>query len=398
MAVPTFGVPMLPKWSRRFPGRGRTGANAKGKGGLAPLLAGVLVLTVLVAACSGRATPTPTSFQPTRNSTPTAPSPPLLPGGFADVPSVVENVMASVVSVLTTVESRDFFGRVSENIARGSGVIFDEAGYVLTNNHVVEGGTKVEVVMSDGRRLEVEVVGRDPSTDLAVLKLDLDEVPRLVVTPLGDTEALRIGEWVIAIGNPLGLEGSVTVGVVSAKGRVLPVSPGVILEDLVQTDAVINPGNSGGPLLNLRGEVVGINTAIIRGRLSSGQEAEGIGFAVSMSTAKPVTDQLIRNGRVVWPWLGVSVRDVTPVVAAEEGLAVYPGVLVVGAVSGGPAEKAGVEAGDVIVALDEGPVAKLLDLRRLLRNEYRIGDTVTVEVVRGDDRLSIDVTLEEMPR
>ena len=364
------------------------------------LLTVVLGLAVLAAACSGGSTPTPTPTSAPANGvpTPTAPSQTLVPIGFADIPDVVERVMPSVVSVLVRVESRDFFGRVSESTARGSGVIFDEAGYILTNNHVVEDGTLVEVVMSDGRRLEVEVVGRDPLTDLAVLKLDLDEVPVLVATPLGDTEALRIGEWVIAIGNPLGLEGSVTVGVVSAKGRTLRVTDSVTLEDLVQTDTVINPGNSGGPLLNLAGEVVGINTAIIRGRLPSGQEAEGIGFAVSMSNAKPVSDQLIRNGRVVWPWLGVSVRDVTPVVAAEEELSVYPGVLVVATLEDGPAEGAGMEAGDVIVGLNGSPVTQLLDLRRLLRNEYQIGDTVAVEVVRDDDELTIDVTLGEMPR
>ena len=189
-----------------------------------------------------------------------------------------------------------------------------------------------------------------------------------------------------------------TVGVVSAKGRTLQLSQTVTLHDLVQTDAVINPGNSGGPLLNLRGEVVGINTAIIRGQLASGQEAEGIGFAVSMSTAIPVSRQLIENGQVIWPWLGVNVADVTPVVAAEENLSVDSGVLVVAVVGDGPADKAGIRQRDVIVALDNKPVATVLELQATLRQMHIVGDTVIVTVVRGDDERTIEVSLEEMPR
>ena len=179
--------------------------------------------------------------------------------------------MPSVVSVLTKVEQRDASGRMVERVlGTGSGVIFDERGYILTNNHVIEGGTKLEVVLTDGSQHEVELVGSDPATDLAVLRLDPADVSGLVATPLGDTDAMRIGDWVIAIGNPLGRAGSVTVGVVSAKGRVLPITRDSTLYDLVQTDTVINPGNSGGPLLNLQGEVVGINTAVIRGTLRGG--------------------------------------------------------------------------------------------------------------------------------
>ncbi len=362
------------------------------------LLTVVLGLAVLAAACAGGSTPTPTPTSAPANGvpTPTAPSQTLVPIGFADIPDVVERVMPSVVSVLVRVESRDFFGRVSENTARDSGVIFDEAGYILTNNHVVEDATLVAVVMSDGRRLEVEVVGRDPLTDLAVLKLDLDEVPELVVTPLGDTEALRIGEWVIAIGNPLGLEGSVTVGVVSAKGRTLRVTDSVTLEDLVQTDAVINPGNSGGPLLNLRGEVIGINTAIIRGRLSGGQEAEGIGFAISMRTAVPVSGQLIEHGRMIRPRLGVSIADVTPILAAERNLAVDEGVLVLGLAPGAPAERAGIQVDDVIVGVDGTPVSSTAELVSRFLTDYRLGDTVSVTVDRRGERLTFEMVLEEV--
>ena len=345
------------------------------------------------------ATPTPIPGTPASEIADPTPTPlPPIVSGLPDIASVVDQVMASVVSVLVTTEQRDAFGRTTQGLARGSGVIFDEAGYILTNNHVVADGVKVEVVMTDGRRLEVEVVGRDPSTDLAVLRLEDNAVPNIVASRLGDTNAMRIGEWVIAIGNPLGLEGSVTVGVVSAKGRTLQLSQAVTLHDLVQTDAVINPGNSGGPLLNLRGEVVGINTAIIRGQLASGQEAEGIGFAVSMNTAIPVSRQLIENGQVIWPWLGVNVADVTPVVAAEEDLSVDSGVLVVAVVSGGPADKAGIRERDVIVALDNEPVATVLALQASLRQQYSVGDSIVVTVVRGDDERTLDVTLEEMPR
>ncbi len=352
---------------------------------------GALALSLVAAACAG--TPTPTA-------TPTPPPLPETPVviGLPDVPGVVERVMASVVSVLTTVEQRDASGRLVEGVSTGSGVIFDERGYILTNNHVVEGGTKVEVVLTDARSFVAEVVGRDPATDLAVLRLDPAVVSGLVATPLGDTDAMRIGEWVIAIGNPLGLAGSVTVGVVSAKGRVLPLTRNTTLYDLVQTDTVINPGNSGGPLLNLRGEVVGINTAIIRGPLGGGQEAEGIGFAISMSTAIPVSRELIANGRVIWPWLGISVVTVTPVVAAEQGLSVDTGVLVVATVPGAPAELAGIQAGDIIVTLEGHRIDGLPDLQRLMRTEYKVGDRVTVEVVRGEERLSFDVGLGEMPR
>ena len=307
--------------------------------------------------------------------------------------------MPSVVSVLTKVEQRDASGRMVERVlGTGSGVIFDERGYILTNNHVIEGGTKLEVVLTDGSQHEVELVGSDPATDLAVLRLDPADVSGLVATPLGDTDAMRIGDWVIAIGNPLGWAGSVTVGVVSAKGRVLPITRDSTLYDLVQTDTVINPGNSGGPLLNLQGEVVGINTAVIRGTLRGGEEAEGIGFAISMNTAIPVSNELIANGRVIWPWLGITVATVTPVVAAEQGLSVDRGVLVTATVPGAPAETAGIQAGDVIVALESQQIDGLPDLQRLMRSEYKVGDRVTVEVVRGEERLSFDVGLGEMPR
>jgi S1-C subfamily serine protease len=350
------------------------------------ILIGLALVPLVAAACS---TATPVSQEPT----PT----PFVGAFLPDVATVVEQTLPSVVSVLAEVERSSTFGRTRQGTSSGSGVIFDDRGYILTNNHVVEGATEVKVVLADGSEHVVEVVGRDPGTDMAVLRLDAGEGLQLVASPLGDTDAMRIGDWVIAIGNPLGFAGSVTVGVVSAKGRTLQFSQDTILEDLVQTDAVINPGNSGGPLLNLRGEVVGINTAIIRGALAGGQEAEGLGFAISMNTAIPVAEQLIANGRVIWPWLGVSVVTVNRVIAAEEGLSVDKGVLVVAILSGAPAEGAGIEAGDVIVAVDGKRIDELQDLRQVLRGEYKVGDTVSVEVMRGEWSRLFDVTLGEQP-
>ena len=332
----------------------------------------------------GGATPGPTA------------EPSLGPQALPDIASVVERVMPAVVQVLVKIERTDRFGRTSITSAQGSGFFFDDAGHVLTNNHVVEDATSIEIALSSRERLPAEVVGRDPETDLAVLKVDLDGVADFAPLALGDTDATRIGEWVIAIGSPLGFAGSVTVGVVSAKGRSLTLDGDVQLRDLVQTDAVINPGNSGGPLLNLRGEVIGINTAIIRGRLSSGQEAEGIGFAISMRTAAPVSAQLIENGRMIRPRLGVSIADVTPILAAERDLAVDEGVLVLGLVAGAPAERAGIAVDDVIVAVDGTPVASTAELVSRFLTDYRLGDTVSVTVDRRGERLTFEMVLEEV--
>ncbi len=374
----------------------------------------IVALAVVATACSAAsptATPTPTSADLADGAvSPAADAgglaggqagasgagevPPMLVG-FPDVASVVERVAPSVVLVRATTSQTDAFGRSTEGLSRGSGVIFDPEGYILTNNHVVESASSVDIVLSSGQELDVEIVGTDPTTDLAVLKFDPDEVDDLVVTPLAQSGTARIGDWVIAIGNPLGFEGTVTVGVISAKDRSLAIASNR-LHDLLQTDAVINPGNSGGPLLNLSGQVIGINTAIIRGTLPSGQEAEGIGFAVATTTAIPITEQIIANGRVIWPRVGVGVDDVTPANASELGLSVDQGVLVVSVAAEGPAARAGIEANDVIVALDGMPVTKFTDLRRLLLNLYAVGDIVSVSVVRSAATLNFDVTLDEL--
>ena len=331
-------------------------------------------------------TPTPTATPtPVPTATPTpAPTPtPVVIDALPDVASVVSRVGPAVVQVLST---------TATGTSQGSGVIFSDEGYVLTNNHVVEDTTGVQVALANRRTVDAEVVGTDPATDLAVLKLAPADIAGLAVATLGDTDAMLIGDWVIAIGSPLGYEGSVTVGVISAKGRFLDLGD-ELLYDMVQTDAVINPGNSGGPLLNLDGEVIGINTAIIRGSIGNNQEAEGIGFSISMGTAIPVSQQLIDRGVVIRPKFGISIVDVTPSNAASLDLAIDTGVLVVSVASGGPAQRAGMRANDIITHLDGVPMHTTSDLIRKVLTDYQIGDIVAVKAVRGATTLTFDVKL-----
>lgn len=332
------------------------------------------------------ATPTPMPMPtPTPTATPTpAPTPtPVIIKSLPDVASVVKRVGSSVVQVLST---------NSNGTSQGSRVIFSDHGYVLTNNHVVEGTTGVQVALSNRRVVDAELVGTDPQTDLAVLKLAEADIAGLAVAILGDTDAMSVGDWVIAIGSPLGYEGSVTVGVISATDRFIDLGD-VVLHDMVQTDAVINPGNSGGPLLNLDGEVIGINTAIIRGSIGNNQEAEGIGFSISMGTAIPVSNQLVDHGSVVRPKLGILILDVTPSIAASLGLLVEDGVLIESVVDGGPAQVAGLRADDVITHLDGVPVFTTSRVVRMILTDYQIGDLVTVTVIRGVATMDFRVRL-----
>ena len=349
---------------------------------------------MLLAACSSEATPTPVLESPTATPSPSpSATPPATPdsegplqAALPAVADVVAQVEPAVVSIL--VETRRGGGS-------GSGVIFRADGYIVTNNHVVEGADSIVVVLSDGREREAQLIGTDHLTDLAVVRIEERDLP---TAPLADVSKLRSGDWVIAIGNALGLRGSptVTLGIVSALGRTIP-SGNSTLFDLIQTDAAINPGNSGGPLVNLQGEVVGINTAVLRGT-NSGAEAQGIGFAVSMDTAIPVADEIVANGRVIWPWLGVGVADVNAATAAEVGLSVRRGVLVSNTTPDGPAQRAGIEAEDVIIALGGQEVNNLRDLQRILRTQYDPGQQVTVTVDRKGQELDFQATLEEFPR
>ena len=374
----------------------------------APALA-ALALTLAAMGCASAAapTPTPTSAAPdlalpaAADATLAAPA---VGGGDApsgaaasagmllpDVASVVERVNPAVVQVVATIPRMNLFGQTVMSTSQGSGVVFDERGYILTNHHVVDDAESVEVVLPNRENIDVEVVGVDPLTDLAVLRLAQEELSGLAVAAIGDTDAMRPGEWVIAIGSPLGFAGSVTVGIVSALGRSLQLDAATRLDDLLQTDAVINPGNSGGPLLNMQGEVIGINTAIIRH-----STADGIGFAISTGTVLPVAAQLIENGRVIRPRMGVVIQDVTPATAIERDLAVDEGVLIVGVNPGGPADDAGLLVGDVIVQIDDTPVATTTELVRLLLTDYRVRDTVRVSIARSAVHLAYYVELEEI--
>ena len=360
----------------------------------------------LLAACTSTAAPTPTA---TPDSPPPTATP--APGGEAPgldqilaaayhvadnhVADTVEMVMPAVVQVLATVEETNVFGQTTPGVAQGSGVFFRGDGHILTNDHVIAGAVEVEVVLSNRQRLPAEIIGTDKATDLAVLKVDPAEVEDLVVVELGDIDALRIGSWVLAIGSPLGFQGSVTLGILSAKGRSLGTGEDR-LDNLLQTDAVINPGNSGGPLLNLDGEVVGINTRVIRESLSGGVSIDGMGFAISADTVIPVSQHLIEFGRVVRPRMGITVQDVTPTAVTERGLTVDEGALVISVAEDSPASRAGIEVDDVIVQVDGVPIIGTSQLVLMLLTDYRVGDTISVEVVRAAVRFTFELTLEEV--
>src|SRR5687767_13051784 len=272
-----------------------------------------------------------------------------------------------------------------EGRASGSGVIVDPKGYILTNNHVIENARDITVRLSDSRKFPATLVGRDPKTDLAVLKVDAPAP--LPVAELADSDRLRVGQWAIAIGNPFGLDRTVTVGIISATART---RVGVATyENFIQTDASINPGNSGGPLLNLDGRVIGVNTAIV----ASGQ---GIGFSIPINEARLVMNQLIKTGRVVRGWLGVAIQDVTDELSPAFGVREREGVLVADVIKGGPAEKAGVRPGDVVVEFNGGKIKEVPDLQRRVAG-VTPGETVKLTVVRDKQTVVVSVAIGEMP-
>jgi len=265
----------------------------------------------------------------------------------------------------------------------GSGVIIDaEAGYILTNFHVVGGADEVEVVLADRRRFQARLVGTDRFTDLAVLKIDADDLSE---APIGDSRQMEVGDWVLAIGSPRGLAQTVTAGIISAKGRLNAANP---YQRFIQTDAAINRGNSGGPLVNMRGEVIGINTAIS----SSSGGNEGIGFAIPSSIFKDITTQLIEQGRVMRGFLGVAVGRVNERLAGRLGLPTTQGALITAVEAGGAADRAGIKAGDFVVSVDGRAVEDPADLVRLV-SALRPGSTVPMELYRRGRRLRIDVTI-----
>jgi serine protease Do len=323
---------------------------------------------------------------------------------------VAERLKPSVVNINTTQKVqtrrrpephfrgpfREFFGeefferffnlpREFERRSLGSGVIVDGKGFILTNNHVVERATEIRITLVDERTFEAKVIGTDSKTDLAVIQIE--GAKDLKPASLGDSDKIRTGEFVIAIGNPFGLSHTVTIGVVSATGRA---GMGLTaFEDFIQTDASINPGNSGGPLLNIDGEVIGINSAIV----ATGQ---GIGFAIPINLAKEIMEQLIKTGRVTRGWLGVVIQPLTEELAEQFGVKPGAGVLIADVVEGGPADEAGVKTGDVVEMFAGMSVSDVRQLQRLVAS-VRPGKSVQVKVKRQKEDLTLTVTAGEMP-
>ena len=333
------------------------------------------------------------------------------PGSFADL---VERVGPSVVNIKVTkvekVGGRSFMGpegsgpdspfgdffekyfggqmpqmpREYRQQGAGSGFIISQDGLIVTNNHVVEGAKELTVTLANKQEYTAKVVGRDPKTDIALVKIEPKE--KVVAVSLGDSDRLRVGDWVVAVGNPFGLSNTVTAGIVSAKKRVIGAGP---YDDFIQTDAPINPGNSGGPLFNLKGEVVGINTAII-------PNGQGIGFAVAVNLAKNLLPQLEAKGSVTRGYLGVNVQAITPELAKGLNLRDTKGALVADVMKGGPAEAAGIKSGDVIVNFDGTDVAEVGNLPPLVA-ATPVDKTVAVTVLRNGSEQNLSVTVARMP-
>ncbi|MGK5035682.1 Do family serine endopeptidase [Janthinobacterium sp. LB3P118] len=284
---------------------------------------------------------------------------------------------------------RDPDGEDDENLKNslGSGVIVSHEGYVLTNNHVVEAADEIEVVLTDGRKAPAKVVGLDPETDLAVIKIDLDKLPVIV---LGQSELARVGDVVLAIGNPFGVGQTVTMGIISALGRNnLHINS---FENFIQTDAAINFGNSGGALVDTRGNLIGINTAIY----SQSGGSVGIGFAIPVSTAKTVMEAIIKDGHVVRGWIGVETQDITPELAQSFGLQRSSGAIIAGVVRNGPADKAGIVPGDILLTVEGKPVGDTTEMLNLIA-QLPPGGKAKMTVLRKNREAALDVMVGKRP-
>ncbi len=318
---------------------------------------------------------------------------------------VFEKAHPAVVNIATTTLDINFWLSIIPREGQGSGFIIDSRGYILTNNHVVAEARKITVTMADGEKIPASLVGRDPTSDLAVIKIPSRHV--VVTAVLGDSDKIRVGQKAIAIGNPFGLSHTLTTGITSALNRGIRTQDGNQIENLIQTDAAINPGNSGGPLLNSSGEVIGINTAIYS--ISGGYQ--GVGFAIPINHAREVATQLITSGRVVRPWIGISGVSLTPGLSEALDLEVNHGVLIVEIVPESPAEKAGLRGGnkdvivgslmirlggDIITAIDRQDISGMSHLVRVIE-KCKVGETVPVHILRDGRPIKVNVLLEERP-
>ncbi|MCP4687417.1 MAG: trypsin-like serine protease [Desulfobacterales bacterium] len=319
---------------------------------------------------------------------------------------VYRSASRAVVNITTIVVTYDFFFDMNHQEGTGSGVIIDDDGYILTNNHVIKNAHRIEVTLSDGSKRQGRMVGADPDNDLAIIKIDADG-KRLHALPFGDSDDLQIGQKVLAIGNPFGLAETLTTGIISSIGRSIRADNGMLIEGLIQTDAAINPGNSGGPLLDSRGEIIGVNTAIF----SPTGASVGIGLAVPSDTARRVSRDLIEKGYVSYPWLGVSHFPLTPWLARALDLKVERGLMLIDVLRRGPAGKAGLRGsdrrvqvgnyilpigGDVIVAIDGKEVDNSEILIRMIRKK-RPGNKVTLKILRRGRFKKVTVVLGERP-
>jgi len=262
----------------------------------------------------------------------------------------------------------------------GSGFIIDKEGYIVTNNHVIENADKIKVKLNNGKEFDAEIIGRDPNTDIALIKIK--PARHLPAVKVGDSDALKVGQWVIAIGSPFGLEHTVTAGIVSAKGRVIGSGP---YDDFIQTDASINPGNSGGPLINMNGDVIGINTAIVAG-------GHGIGFAIPINLAKGIINQLKKHGEVTRGWLGVAIQDLNEDLAKYYGVEGKKGVLVAEVFPGDPADEAGIKPKDIIVGVNGEKVETGRDLTRIIAN-FGVGENVKIKLLRNNREKTVNVKI-----
>ena len=321
--------------------------------------------------------------------------------------SIYQKASPSVVNVISTVITRDFFLNPTPREGSGSGSIIDTRGHILTNNHVIRDAQKLEVTLVDGSKWPAKLIGTDPDTDLAVIKIN-SPPEKLKPLPFGDSRKLQVGQKVLAIGNPFGLGLTLTTGIISSLGRTIRSEVGTTIEDVIQTDASINPGNSGGPLLNSEGEIIGINTAI----LSPTGVSVGIGFAIPVNTAKRISSELLSKGFVSYPYLGAAIHTILPQFAKALSLKVEKGAMVVDVTPGGPADKAGLKGankqaqignfihpvgGDIIIQVDKSEVTDGEELIKYLR-ERKIGDAITLRIIRDGKTREVKVTLQERPK